>query len=258
MGELIQSRALLDALRMASDEHSAAQALLGWLDARAEHAALRLDTELIEGPRSLPAALQRWLKQAKADDVPPRPDLTLLPLHYAGRVRGLLLVQAASPDTLFVADLLANRLGELHAARQAESLRALGLACQQAELPQQILDLMAQQAPPLLEAQFILIVRFAPEDPGPQILLTQPPMQLDQLGVHDYTLATRLLSERGYMLYTGQIDQSTTPQIRRYLAEAGLAQWLTLPLFFGGRGVGGLGFCRHARVGLSPFTRAGI
>ena len=258
MGELIQSRALLDALRMASDEHSAAQALLGWLDARAEHAALRLDTELIEGPRSLPAALQRWLKQAKADDVPPRPDLTLLPLHYAGRVRGLLLVQAASPDTLFVADLLANRLGELHAARQAESLRALGLACQQAELPQQILDLMAQQAPPLLEAQFILIVRFAPEDPGPQILLTQPPMQLDQLGVHDYTLATRLLSERGYMLYTGQIDQSTTPQIRRYLAEAGLAQWLTLPLFFGGRVVGGLAFGRHASAALAPFTSADI
>jgi len=236
-------KALLDALRTAESPLDAAQALANWLGERYGWCYAVLPDGFVTAPgQSLDAELVRWLKDREHRETLEIPQIVegalVLPLRYAGRVRGLLALPAeGDEETLYFAlELLTAALQERYLQQMTVRVRRFaervaGVTGRDAAA------LAVEDAAAAFRSRAALLLSFSPVAPYAEIVAQAPGhtgIKLDPSRNYGELFRSAFEHAPGAALASADLsDHALHEALRTALRTADCQQWIAAPLLAG-------------------------
>jgi len=233
-------KAVLERLRLAKTPIEVAQVLANWFGERDGWCYIVLPEGFVTAQgQSLDAELVRWLKDRDHRDTVEIPQLVegalILPLRYAGRVRGLLaLPQEGEDDALyFILELLTTTL-QAHYLQQITD-RIRDFANNMRELVGQgAAALAVETATATFNGRAALWLSFLPVSPFVEVIAQNPArttVKIDPALNHGELFRSAFAEKPGEVLLSSDVSEHPLSDALRPLMRAvSCQQWVAVPL----------------------------
>lgn len=261
---LEQVSQIAEQLRVAKTPTEAAEALIHGLTEYVGAAYLILPQRLFmsEGMSPDPEFV-RWLKQRDNWRTLETPIIEaqalFIPLHYAGRVQGVLAVgadDASNPTITMLGQLLSARLDALYTANITRRVRKLSSSLGNLRHMSDFLKYAVEQITTTFDFSATMFYKFAPDDARGEIIAEYPTRVAlgRSLNMNDHEAFSHYF-DGGILHYTGeqQLD-FYTKQLQIAMRTGGYQQFIAAPMIVGGNVIGaviGLHAMTHKQ---HPFT----
>ncbi|MCA9913333.1 MAG: hypothetical protein KC496_08280, partial [Anaerolineae bacterium] len=231
-------KTLLDTLRTAANSLDAAQALVNWLGAQHGWCYAVLPEGFVTAPgQSLDAELVRWLKDRDNRETLEMPKYVegalVLPLQYAGRVRGLLALPSAGES-----DLLYFALEALKAALQAHYLHAMNTRLRTFsrsiahQVGREAAAIATGEATAIFSSHAALMLTFLPIAPYAEVVAQYPAhtaIKVDPSLDHG-ELFRGVFEQQELVSSKDLVDHPLSDALRPLLRTMSCQQWIAVPL----------------------------
>ncbi|QPC82741.1 GAF domain-containing protein [Phototrophicus methaneseepsis] len=219
-------------------EDAAAQAVV----ALSQPAIMIWRHQVLAQSEPLPPALCDWLLAYKEGQSYERGNVTVIPLMYQGKRRGMLVMLTprqssanATADLESIGSLLIHHVESLH---EADIIKRANEYCQKLSRfkgnNKRVMGKLVCAIRELLKADYIIAYRFTSQMPAPEFIVQQPHLLTAEdtdLGIYDYTYTARELNQGVRVFDKTDTIWYPNPRRAQLLMQAlSFSQVLTLPL----------------------------